>query len=90
MLHIPSGHIFALDKGLYPGWNREFGVSGSDFQRFGEMIGLDKTIVRSEIDRFCADYPETEKLIDNSFLSDKLKMDYRTIFHTRINSFLKC
>ena len=90
LLHIPDGHIFALDKGLYPGWNRESGVSGSDFQVFGEIIGLEKTIVRSEIDRFCADYSETERLIDNSFLSDKLKEDYRKIFHTRINSYLKC
>lgn len=90
LLHIPDGHIFALDKGLYPGWNRESGVSGLDFQVFGEIIGLEKTIVKSEIDRFCADYSETERLIDNSFLSDKLKEDYRKIFHTRINSFLKC
>ena len=89
LLHIPDGHIFALKKGLYPGWNRELGVSGSDFQVFGERIGLDNKIVKSEIDRFCADYPETERLIDNSFLSDKLKEDYRMIFHTRINSFLK-
>ena len=90
LLHIPDGHIFALEKGLYPGWNRELGVSGSDFQMFGEIIGLEKTIVKCEIDRFCADYSETERLIDNSFLSDKLKEDYRKIFHTRINSFLKC
>lgn len=90
LLHIPDGHIFALEKGLYPGWKREFGVSGLDFQVFGEIIGLEKTIVKCEIDRFCADYSETERLIDNSFLSDKLKEDYRRIFHTRINSFLKC
>ena len=89
LLHIPDGHIFALEKGLYPGWNRELGVSGSDFQVFGERIGLDNKIVKSEIDRFCADYPETERLIDNSFLSDRLKEHYRIIFHTRINSFLK-
>ena len=56
---------------------------------FGERIGLENKIVKSEIDRFCADYPETERLIDNSFLSDKLKEDFRKIFHTRINSFLK-
>jgi len=90
LLHIPGGHIFALEKGLYPGWKKEFGVSGADFQSFGEMIGLDKTIVKNEIDRFCADYAETERLIGNSFLSDKLKEDYSVIYHTRINSFLKC
>ena len=90
LLHIPGGHIFALEKGLYPGWKKEFGVSGADFQTFGEMIGLDKTIVKNEIDRFCDDYAETERLIGNSFLSNKLKEDYSVIYHTRINSFLKC
>lgn len=89
LLHIPGGHIFALEKGLYPGWNRELGVSGTDFMVFGERIGLDKSIVLSEIDRFCAEYSETERLIENSFLPDNLKEEYRQIYHTRINSFLK-
>lgn len=40
LIHIPTGEIFALEKGLFPGWNKEFGVSGSDFLKFGKMIGL--------------------------------------------------
>lgn len=89
LLHIPDGTIFALSKGLYPGWNSAFGVSGKDFLEFGRRIGLDETTARRELDRFCADYSETDSLIRNSFLSDKLKEDYTRIYRGRINSFLK-
>ena len=89
LLHIPGDSIFALRKGLYPGWNPEFGISGSDFKKFGTMIGIDEITARNEIDRFCADYDLTERLIDHSFLSDGLKEEFRRIYRTRINSFLK-
>lgn len=89
-LHIPSGEVFALRKGLYPGWNKEFGASGKDFLHFGELIGLEQRTAKEEIDRFCADYPQTDRLIQNSFLSEELKDAYRQLYRTRINSFLKC
>lgn len=89
LLHIPNGLIFAMDKGLYPGWNRELGAYGSDFLVFGKMIGIDEATVKREIDRFCADYSEIDRLVGNSFLSDKLKDDYLRIHRTRVNSFLK-
>lgn len=89
LLHIPGGFIFAMDKGLYPGWNRELGAYGSDFLAFGKLIGLDEATVKEEIDRFCADYCEIGKLVGNSFLSDKLKADYLQIHRSRVNSFLK-
>lgn len=88
-LHIPSGEIFALRKGLYPGWNKEMGASGADFLRFGKLIGLEERIAKEEIDRFCAEYPQTDLLIFNSFLSDGLKDAYLQLYRTRINSFLK-
>lgn len=88
-LHIPSGDIFALRKGLYPGWNREFGVTGEDFLHFGKLIGLEEPVAKEEIDRFCADYPQTDRLIRNSFLRDDLKDPYRQVYRIRINSFLK-
>ena len=88
-LHIPSSEIFALRKGLYPGWNKEFGASGKDFLHFGKLIGLEERIAKDEIDRFCADYPQIDRLIHNSFLSDDLKTAYRQIYRTRIDSFLK-
>ena len=89
LLHIPNGYIFALNKGLYPGWNRERGVSGTDFLEFARRIGLDARMAKEETDRFCADYSEVERLIDNSFLSDTLKEKYRQVYHTRVNSYLK-
>ena len=89
LIHIPGGSIFALNKGLYPGWNRELGVSGKDFLEFAKRIGLDGRIAKKEIDRFCADYDHLDKLIQNSFLSEEFKEEYRQIYRTRINSFLK-
>lgn len=88
-LHIPNDRIFALRKGLYPGWNSELGVTGSDFMEFGRRIGLNETIVKKELDRFCADYEETDRLIDHSFLSDSLKEEYRRVYRTRIHSYLR-
>lgn len=88
-LHIYSDSIFALQKGLFPGWNREMGADGRDFRKFGELIGLNPDTVSKEIDRFCVIYDKTEELIEQSLLSEKLKNDYRTIYHTRVNSFLK-
>ena len=35
-LHIYSDSIFALQKGLFPGWNREMGADGRDFE--GEVF----------------------------------------------------
>ena len=89
LIHIPTGYIFALEKGLYPGWNSESGAFGSDFLKFGRLIGLDEKTARREIDRFCCIYDKTEKLIDSSLLSDSLKEYYRQIHLTRVNSFLK-
>lgn len=90
LLHIPNGEIFALRKGLYSGWNREMGASGADFLEFGRRIGLEEKAVRTEIDRFCADYSDVDRLIRNSFLSDELKESYSEIYRVRVNSYLKC
>lgn len=89
LIHIPTGEIFALEKGLFPGWNKEFGVSGSDFLKFGKMIGLEENVVKRELDRFCAEYSATDQLIEQSFLSDELKERYTMIYRTKINSYLK-
>jgi len=88
-LHIRCDSIFALQKGLFPGWNREMGADGRDFKKFGEMIGLDGNTTSNEIDRFCVIYDKAEELIERSLLNEQLKNEYRTIYHTRINSFLK-
>jgi serine/threonine-protein kinase HipA len=88
-LHIPNDRIFALRKGLYPDWNSELGITGSDFLEFGRRIGLNETIAKKELERFCADYEETDRLIDHSFLSVSLKEEYRRVYQTRIHSYLR-
>ena len=88
-IHIYSDSIFALQKGLFPGWNREMGADGRDFRKFGEIIGLNERTISKEIDRFCTIYDKAEELIEHSLLSEELKRAYRTIYHTRINSYLK-
>ena len=89
-LHFPSDPIFALKKGLYPGWNPEFGVSGNDFLKFGKAIGLEESIARTELERFCADYREIDRLVGNSFLSDALKDTYLELYHGRLKYCLRC
>jgi len=89
LLHIPDSDIFALRKGLYPGWNRNIGVYGSDFLVFAKRIGIDDNTAKEEIDRFCSHYDMIDQLINNSFLSEELMLEYSQIYHTRINSFLK-
>ena len=71
-LHIYSDSIFALQKGLFPGWNREMGADGRDFRKFGELIGLNADTVSKEIDRFCVIYDKAEELIEQSLLIEKL------------------
>ena len=89
-LHIPGDPIFALRKGFYPGWNPEFGVSGKDFLEFGKLIGLDDDVARKELDRFCEDYEEIDRLVGNSFLSDPLKEKYLELYHDRLKYCLRC
>lgn len=88
-MHIYYDSIFALQKGLYEGWNREMGADGKDFIHFGKLIGLEEATISKEMDKFCNIYDKTQELIDNSFLSDELKKQYRISYQTRVNSFLK-
>lgn len=78
-LHLYDHRIFALDKGLF----REgmqlsdtHSVSRSDFEEFGQRIGLAKRLIQQELDYFGTPHPMTRSLINRSFLSEKLKKDY--------------
>jgi len=92
-LHLPDDTIFALRKGLFKERNQtnlpmEI-TTGKTFIEFGKRIGLPEKTVKKEIERFCDTYEKVEKLISNSFLSDELKIQYRTMYHTRRDSYLK-
>lgn len=85
-LHLGQPRIFALDKGLFKeGMTKgvEYSISRTSFEEFGRRIGLTERIIRKEIDRFCDEYAILDTLIDNSFLSDKLKYSYKMSFKYR-------
>jgi len=92
-IHLPSDPIFALRKGLFKEGDKTvcpMGIyTGESFYEFGIRLGLPKNMVKREIEKFCADYTKAEELITNSYLSDELKELYRTMYHTRRNTYLK-
>lgn len=91
-LHV-NDRIFALDKGLFKGGDTSlipFGmVNGKTFLEWGKRIGLPEKMVKKELDKFCAAYEKLDALIENSFLSEPLKNEYRGLYSGRLNSYLK-
>ncbi len=88
-IHLPGDSIFALSKGLYNGWIPKHYVTGTDFLILAQRIGVPNAVAEKKIEKFCQTYPLADKLVENSFLSEKLKDYYQKFFKTRINSFLK-
>lgn len=85
-LQIYEPRIFALEKGLFKeGMNlsdvRQ--VNRKDFEELGRRMGLPKKIVTQEIIRFSTPNEKADQLINRSFLSEKLKKDYRYSYHYR-------
>ena len=79
-LHLLEPRIFALDKGLFrEGMNMSdtHSVGRSEFMEFGKRIGIPESLAKREIDRFSHDSPLADSLIERSFLSDSLKIQYR-------------
>jgi serine/threonine-protein kinase HipA len=92
-LHLPSDSIFALSKGLFKEGDKiacPMGIyTGNTFLKFGERLGIPTNMVKREIEKFSAKYDKADELIFNSYLSDELKDMYRTMYHTRRDSYLK-
>lgn len=85
-IHLGMPRVFALDKGLFKEGMRltdTHSISRTDFEEFGERLGLNSRIVKRELERFCDDYAGMRELVDNSFLSDTLKRDYLLSFNYR-------
>lgn len=55
-----------------------------DFERFGEHIGLKKKRIEMILDSFSLLPDEVEHLVNNSFLTDKMKRTYLRIVKERI------
>ena len=91
-IHVDDS-IFALSKGLFtkpePAYfSISSAVIGKTFQVFGEKIKLPTNLVSGLLDKFCTIHPLIDELIENSFLSDTLKIKYKRMYKSRINSFL--
>lgn len=91
-IHVDDS-VFALSKGLFTKPKPEyFGISsavtGKTFQVFGEIINLPTNLAGGLLDKFCAIHPLIDELIEHSFLSDTLKKEYKSMYKSRINSFL--
>ncbi|MBR4736023.1 MAG: HipA domain-containing protein [Bacteroidales bacterium] len=90
-IHLPDDSIFALQKGLFAdGRAFPLGVGNKTFLDFGLCLELPEKVVRKELDRFCADYPALESMIQESYLSDEAKELFYQHYRTRLVSFLRC
>ena len=85
-LHLHEPRIFALEKGLFREGMRMTDihtVDRGDFEEFGRRIGLPERTIKREIDSFATESPLALELIERSFLSEKLKKDYRLSYQYR-------
>ncbi len=87
-IHVEDSD-FALDKGLFKTDRSEFfkgeKAIGVTFKQFALLIGLPETIVDKELSVFAAKYSLIDELIDRSFLSEKIKKQYRMLYQTKRN-----
>lgn len=91
-LHLHQPRIFALDKGLFKegmSFSDVHTVVRSDFKEFGRRIGLPERIVEQELNRFAADNPAADELLNRSFLSNELKAHYQSSMGYRRSTLLK-
>lgn len=80
---------FALDKGLFktdrPELFRGGKVNGASFREFGLLVGLPVRVVDKELSVFTTKHPLIDELIQRSFLSEKVKRQYRMLYQTKRN-----
>jgi len=92
-LHITDGSDFALDGGLFDRqyYSEIYDQKGhpcqTDFQVFGELIGLTERQIERVISDFVEPKPTVYSLIDNSFLSAEMKRMYRRSYDERLARF---
>ena len=93
-LHV-NGDDFGLDGGLSPDIEKSDVLERTghpcrlDFERFGLKIGLVKKRLDRILDKYTVFPQSAEKLINNSFLSDKMKRSYARIVNERISRFVR-
>ena len=95
-LHVEDSD-FALEGGLSPSLERSetYSTKGhpckSDFEVFGERIGLSLPQITKIISKYLNEKSNTQvqQLIDNSFLDNRLKRMYYRSFDGRMNRFIR-
>ena len=93
-LHV-FGDDFGLDGGLSPNIEKSdaFDRTGHpcrlDFERFGKQIGLADARIKRVLDKYVVIPELTTKLVDNSFLNDKMKRKYIRIVGERVKRFIR-
>lgn len=87
-IHVDDAD-FALDKGLFKNGTNEFfkegKAIGTSFKQFGLLTGLPEKIVDKELSFFTVKHTLIDRLISNSFLSEKIKRQYKMLYQTRRN-----
>lgn len=88
-LHLYRPQIFALEKGLFKEGMRmtdTHTVDRNDFEEFGRRVGLPDKTVKREIDTFATESSIALGLIERSFLSEKLKKNYKLSYQYRCST----
>lgn len=78
-LQIWEPRIFALENGLFrEGMHLSDtrSVRAADFKELGRRFGLPDKIIEKDLQLMTGQHPLAKKLIDNSFLSEELKLRY--------------
>ncbi|MCD8297349.1 MAG: HipA domain-containing protein [Prevotella sp.] len=93
-LHI-NGDDMGLDGGLSPNietsdvLDRTGHPCRLDFERFGLRIGINSTRLNKILDKYMQMPDETRKMVEHSFLNDKMKRSYVRIVNERIKRFIR-
>ncbi len=91
-IHVNDGD-FALQDGLIPEsvysdvYSRTLHPCKDDFITFGTRIGVLPKKLASIIEMFATEQPKVYKLIENSFLEEKVKRMYKQSYQERLHRF---
>ncbi len=93
-LHV-IGNDLGLDGGLSPDIEKSDVMDRTghpcrlDFERFGKKIGLTDARVKRVLDKYMTVPELATRLIENSFLNDKMKRTYLRIVDERVKRFVR-
>ncbi|MCM1555012.1 MAG: HipA domain-containing protein [Bacteroides sp.] len=93
-LHVNGGD-FGLDGGLSPALEKSDVLMRTghpcrlDFERFGKQIGLVEKRIDRILDAYMSLPEKAGRLIENSFLNQKMKRNYLRIVNERISRFIR-